>query len=88
MGPSWPSCYRHPKLGLFLTIYVDDFKLAGPKKAHAEGWRLLRDSLSIEPEKYADDGPVLYLGCTLKLSKRKLADGSVATFCEYIMGIT
>ena len=84
VGPSWP-CYRHPKLGLFLTIYVDDFKMAGPKANHAEGWKRLRQSLSIEPEKYLHDGPALYLGCTLKVSKRKRADRNVATFCDYIM---
>ena len=86
VGPSWPSCYRNAELGLFLTIYVDDFKMAGPKKAHAEGWKRLRKSLSIEPEKYLDDGPALYLGCTLKKSERTLADGKTATFLDYIMG--
>ena len=60
--------------------------MAGPKKAHAEGWKRLRKSLSIEPEKYLDDGPALYLGCTLKKSERTLADGKTATFLDYIMG--
>ena len=27
---SWRSCYYHPCLKLFMVIYVDDFKLAGP----------------------------------------------------------
>ncbi len=29
---SWPSCFFHEELRLFLVIYVDDFKLAGPEK--------------------------------------------------------
>ena len=27
---AWLSCYMHEKLMLFLVVYVDDFKLAGP----------------------------------------------------------
>ena len=35
VGPEWPSCYFHPKLRLFLVIYVDDFKLTGPTECLA-----------------------------------------------------
>ncbi|MFM7978150.1 MAG: reverse transcriptase domain-containing protein, partial [Candidatus Fonsibacter sp.] len=31
IGPEWPSCYYNAKLSLMLSVYVDDFKLAGPK---------------------------------------------------------
>eukprot|EP00972_Heterocapsa_arctica_P079901 11773394-Heterocapsa_arctica.AAC.1 len=30
ISEEWPSCYFHAKLKLYLVIYVDDFKLAGP----------------------------------------------------------
>ena len=33
----WGSCFFHPQLKLFLIIYVDDFKLAGPEKNLAHG---------------------------------------------------
>jgi len=33
--PNWGSCFFHPELRLFLIVYVDDFKLAGP----TEIWR-------------------------------------------------
>ena len=36
----WPSCYMHKEHGLFLVVYVDDFKLAGPKDKIALGWSL------------------------------------------------
>ena len=85
VGPSWPSCYVHPKLGLFLTIYVDDFKMAGPKGNIEEGWSRLRKGLKIEPHKYLEDGRQMYLGCSLEKSVRKLADGKVATFFDYVM---
>ena len=28
---AWPPCFYHEKLKLVLSVYVDDFKLAGPK---------------------------------------------------------
>ena len=42
LGLSWPSCYFHRKLNLFLVIYVDDFKMAGPKGTIKQGWDLLQ----------------------------------------------
>ena len=41
----WRSCYYHDRLKLFLTIYVDDFKMSGPKEAMTEGWKLIRDPI-------------------------------------------
>ena len=38
----WHSCYYHNGLKLMLVVYVDDFKLAGPKDKLAQGWALLR----------------------------------------------
>ena len=38
----WPSCYFHPALRRFLVIYVDDFKLAGPKESVPTGWELIQ----------------------------------------------
>ena len=48
IGPEWPSCYWHPRLKLFLVIYVDDFKLSGPKENLAKGWGLLKQGLQLE----------------------------------------
>ena len=60
-----PSVYFHDWLRLLLTIYVDVFKLAGPKGNLAEGWTLLRSCRDIGRE--ADTG--MYLGCNvIKLS--------------------
>eukprot|EP00969_Alexandrium_andersonii_P185973 8216779-Alexandrium_andersonii.AAC.1 len=54
VGETWPSCYCHDKLKLFLVIYVDDFKLAGPAGPLADDWKLLRKGLPIEPEQRCD----------------------------------
>ena len=34
--PDWPSCYYNPDLKCLLIVYVDDFKLAGPKEVLPE----------------------------------------------------
>jgi hypothetical protein len=57
--PDWRSCYIHPKLHLFLVVYVDDFKMAGPAGNLASAWKLVREGIKTE-----DPGPLAkYLGC-------------------------
>ena len=45
---AWRSCYMHEKLQLFLVVYVDDFKLAGPVKNLDKGWQLIRQRVRTE----------------------------------------
>ena len=33
-----PSCYFHNAMKMFLIIYVDDFKMAGPKGNFVGAW--------------------------------------------------
>ena len=71
LRPSWTAA--------ILALYVDDFKLAGPRKNLAEGWRLLKQSLSIEAAK-----PIgLYLGCHHVVSSAKHADGTNLVVMQY-----
>ena len=56
---SWPSVYWHDRLKLLLSVYVDDFKLSGPKRNLKEGWDLIRAEIDLEPPAPAN----LYLGC-------------------------
>ena len=66
---SWPSCYYNAKLELFLTVYVDDFKMAGPRNNLKEGRALISNILEIE-----DPAPIhLYLGCLHE--KKKTMNG-------------
>ena len=59
LGAEWPSLYFHEELKLMLSIYVDDFKMAGPTENIDKGWALLRSKIDME-----DPTPVgLYLGC-------------------------
>ncbi len=55
----WPSCYDHSKLRVFLAVYVDDFKMSGPKDAMKTVWDLIRKDLVLEDP--TEIG--LYLGC-------------------------
>ena len=57
--PDWRSCYFHPAMKLFLTVYVDDFKLAGPARLLARGWSLIREHVRVEPPTPLGK----YLGC-------------------------
>ena len=72
VGPEWPSAYVHDELKLFLIIYVDDFKLAGPTENLSKGWKLLRKHIDIEEEK---DGGV-FLGCNQERSEITLPNAA------------
>ena len=56
--PNWKSVFRHAKLNRMLVVYVDDFKLSGPKANLAKGWQLIRSKINME-----DAAPIKrYLG--------------------------
>ena len=65
---NWSSCYWHPEHELFLVIYVDDFKMSGPKDKLQIGWDLIEKGLKIEPP--GELG--LFLGCKHEQSVRTL----------------
>eukprot|EP00959_Pyramimonas_sp_CCMP1952_P121577 2542275-Pyramimonas_sp.AAC.1 len=58
--PGWECVWRHNKLGLRLSVYVDDFKLAGPAINLQAGWDHIRKSGTDldPPTPYSQ-----YLGC-------------------------
>jgi hypothetical protein len=86
---NWPSCYYMKRLDLFLTIYVDDFKLAGPEGNLAEGWRLIRGDADNDGGKgliMEDPTPLgHYLGCNHVQGKVTLPNGNVANTVSYDM---
>ena len=47
---NWPSCFFHRRLKLLLTVYVDDFKLAGQKGNLNRGLSLIRDTAGLNIE--------------------------------------
>ena len=55
----WRSCFFHKGLNLFLVVYVDDMKMAGPKQNHDIGWKQIGAKLNV-----GKPTPVeRYLGC-------------------------
>ena len=76
----WLSCYFHPRLKLFLVIYVDDFKLAGPTENLAEGWKLLKQGIKMD-----DPAPLdRYLGCHQRIANQEV-DGQMVRSITYDM---
>ena len=69
--PQWNSCYHHKEWGLFLIVYVDDFKLSGNKDHIEDGWNAIRKLLDIEPPKDAH----LFLGCIHEKKTVTLSSG-------------
>ena len=45
----WQSIYYHAELDLLLVIYVDDFKMAGPKDNMKKGWGGINQVLDMDP---------------------------------------
>ena len=54
--------------GLFLSVYVDDIKLAGKKQNLDPMWKLLNKEVDLgEPTSFLDH---VYLGCTQRQCER------------------
>jgi hypothetical protein len=57
----WECLYKHTEEKLFLSVYVDDFKMAGNKANLAKMWKKLGTLLELEPPTPFDEN--VYLGC-------------------------
>ncbi len=53
------SCFMHVGLRVFLTIYVDDFKMAGPFENMDKAWKMTGSVIKLGKPTTA----VKYLGC-------------------------
>ena len=69
--PNWRSCFYHKRLKLFLIVYVDDFKLAGPKQNLTEGWKLIRSKIKTEDPTKIDK----FLGCQHTIVEKFIKEG-------------
>ena len=68
--PNWECLFVHREKGLFLSVYVDDIKLAGKKHNIDPMWRVLNKEVDLgEPTSFLDHEN---LGCTKRqYEKRK-----------------
>ena len=63
--PNWECLFVHREKGLFLSVYVDDIKLAGKKQNIDPMWKVLNKEVDLgEPTSLPDH---VYLGCTQRL---------------------
>ena len=59
---NWECLFVHREKGLFLSVYVDDIKLAGKKHNIDPMWKVLNEEVDLgEPTSFLDH---VYLGCT------------------------
>ena len=59
---NWECLFVHREKGLFLSVYVDDIKLAGKKQNIDPMWKVLNKEVDLgEPTSFLDH---VYLGCT------------------------
>ena len=60
--PNWECLFVHREKGLFLSVNVDDIKLAGKKQNIDPMWTVLNKEVDLgEPTSFLDH---VYLGCT------------------------
>ena len=60
--PNWECLFVHREKGLFLSVYVEDIKLAGKKHNIDPMWKVLNKEVDLgEPTSFLDH---VYLGCT------------------------
>ena len=59
---NWECLFVHREKGLFLSVYVDDIKLAGKKQNINPMWEVRNKEVELEePTSFLDH---VYLGCT------------------------
>ena len=64
---NWECLFVHRQKGLFLSVYVDDIKLAGKKHNINPMWKVLNKEVDLgEPTSFLDH---VYLGCTQRQCK-------------------
>ena len=76
----WRSTFWHDKLKLLLVVYVDDFKMSGPKNNLSEGWRAIRRGIVTDDPKPVNK----CLGCQHDV-KATASNGITTTSVEYSM---
>ena len=77
----WESCYIHPQWEMILSVYVDDFKMAGPSANLAAGWSLIRSKIKMDDPTNMEH----FLGCTHRSGHAKLDSGVVVRTMTYDM---
>ena len=62
--PGWECLYVHRQKRLFLSVYVDDFKMVGKRENITDMWNRIRKEIDLDPETELIEN--VYLGCNQK----------------------
>ena len=74
----WKSTYKHDQHDALLIVYVDDFRVAAPRRKTAALWKEIKAKIDMsEPEESAK-----FLGCDCKVSSREFPVGG-APWADY-----
>ena len=68
--PGWECLYVHKEQQLFLSVYVDDFKMVGKGESSPNMWKLIRKDIDLEPETELSEN--VYLGYNQRQAKPEL----------------
>ena len=66
-NPNWECLFVHREKGLFLSVHVDDIKLAGKKQNIDPMWKVLNKEVDLGEPTFCLDH--VYLGCTQRQCK-------------------
>ena len=83
----WECFFVHREKGLFLSVYVDDIKLAGKKQNIDPRWKVLNKDVDLgEPTSFLDH---VHLGCTQRQCKisKDIVDNYRAMFKSRISAV-
>ena len=70
---NWECLFSHREKGLFLSVYVDDVKLAGKKQHIDQMWKVLIQEADLgEPTSFLDPVYLVALNENTKLAKKSL----------------
>ena len=69
---NWECLYVHRSMQLYLSVYVDDFKMAGKEDNLPKMWKILRKTLDLGPPVPMEGN--VYLGCGQENFQPKLAE--------------
>ena len=65
--PGWECLYVHRDQQLFLSVYVDDFKMVGKTENIPKMWKAMQRKMDLEPETELSDN--VYLGCNQRVAE-------------------
>ena len=84
---NWECLFLHRQKGLFLSVYVDDIKLAGKRQNLDPMWKVLNKEIGLgEPTSFLDH---VYLGCTQRQCEicKDIVDNYSAMFDSRISAV-